>query len=112
AAGEGNRNILNIQDGVDAGGTVLSSFTYTATTSGTAYVDISAGGNNPASLTGDYQITFLDDGTDTVLDTASTNAGLTMGGTTTGKVNGTPESGSFNTSLDHDCFAVTLTPRH
>ena len=51
--------------------------------------------------------------TDTVLDTASTNASLTIGGgANLGTIDAVPESGSFNTSVDHDWFAVNLTAGH
>ncbi len=53
-----------------------------------------------------------DGGPDTVLDTASTNASLTIGGVTTGRINAVPEGGSFTTSLDHDWFAVSLLAGH
>jgi hypothetical protein len=109
---DSNRNILNSQGVVDAGPNIISSFTYTATSSGTEYLAISAGGNNPASQTGQYFVTYADAGADTVLDTASTNASLTMGGTTSGRIDGVPESGSFDTSLDHDWFAVSLVAGH
>jgi hypothetical protein len=45
--------------------------------------------------------------TDTVLDTAATNGTLFAGGTF-GTIDAVPESGSFDTSLDHDWFAVSL----
>jgi hypothetical protein len=105
---DSSRTILNSQGVVDAGPNLTSRFTYAATSSGTAYLDISAGGNNPASQTGQYFVTYADAGADTVLDTASTNASLTMGGTTSGRINGVPMSGSFDTSHDHDWFAVSL----
>jgi FG-GAP-like repeat len=108
---DASRAILNSQGVVDAGANTAG-FTYTATSSGTVYFDISAGGNNPASLTGDYQISYADDGSDTILDTASTNASLMMGGTTSGRIYGVPEVGSFDTSLDHDWFAVNLVAGH
>ena len=53
-----------------------------------------------------------DGGLDTVLDTASTNASLTIGATATGTISAVPESGSFTTSLDHDWFAVNLIAGH
>jgi RTX calcium-binding nonapeptide repeat (4 copies) len=57
-----NRTILDSQGAVDAGANAASTFTYAATSSGTEYLDISAGGSNPASLTGIYQITATDSG--------------------------------------------------
>ena len=59
---DSSRTILDSQGVVDAGAHATSSFTYTATSSGTEYLEISAGGNNPASLTGDYQVTVTDNG--------------------------------------------------
>jgi hypothetical protein len=110
---DSSRTILNSQGVVDPGANITPMFTYTATSSGTEYLDISAGGNNPASQTGQYFVTYADAGTDTILDTASTNASLTMGGLpNSGRINGAPESGSFNTSLDHDWFAVSLVAGH
>ncbi|HEY4404550.1 MAG TPA: NF038122 family metalloprotease [Xanthobacteraceae bacterium] len=109
---DSSRTILDSQGVVDAGANIISSFTYTATSSGTEYLDISAGGNNPAGQTGQYFVSYQDDGADTVLDTASTNASLSMGGTTSGRIDGMPEGGSFDTSLDHDWFAVNLVAGH
>ena len=109
---DASRNILDSQGVVDAGANNTSSFTYTATSSGTAYLDIGAGGSNPAGQTGQYFVTYADAGADTVLDSASTDASLTMGGTTSGRINGLPESGSFDTSHDHDWFAVNLVAGH
>jgi hypothetical protein len=109
---DSSRAILNSQGVVDTG---INGpfFTYTATSSGTAYLDISAGGNNPASQTGQYVITYVDQGADTALDTASTVASLPIGITpTSGQIDGVPESGSFNSSLDHDWFAVNLIADH
>ena len=52
-------------------------------------------------------------GPDTVLDTASTNASLVFGGTANlGTIDAVPVNGSFDTSLDHDWFAVNLTAGH
>ncbi len=59
---DSSRTILDSQGVVDAGANAASSFTYTATSSGTVYLDISAGGNNPAGLSGDYQSTVTDNG--------------------------------------------------
>jgi hypothetical protein len=102
----------------NSSGTVLNSpgifengFTYTATSSGTGYLDISAGRNFP-SQTGNYAIFAYDDGADTALDTTSTTATLTMNWTTTGRIDRMPESGSFDASLDHDWFAVNLIAGH
>jgi hypothetical protein len=104
-----SRTILNSQGVVD---NALPSFTYTATSSGTVYLDISGGGNDPASQIGNYSIFAQDKGADTALDTASTNASLTIGVLTTGRIDGMPESGSFDTSLDHDWLAVSLIAGH
>src|SRR5215472_3757222 len=112
---DANRNIVNHQGVVDGGTNGLPSFSYTAPTTGTFYFAISAGGSNPASLTGSYQISAFDGGLqppDTVLDTPATTASLTMNGTVTGTIDALPESGSFNTSVDHDWFAVNLTAGH
>jgi hypothetical protein len=62
-----SRTILDSQGVVDAGANASSSFTYTATNSGTEYLDISGGGNNPAGLTGNYRITLVDTTTPPVL---------------------------------------------
>jgi RTX calcium-binding nonapeptide repeat (4 copies) len=109
---DSNRTILDSQGMVDPGANITPMFTYTATSSGTEYLDISAGGNDPASQTGQYFVTYADAGTDTILDTASTNASLTIGATAAGSINAVPESGSFTTSLDHDWFAVNLIAGH
>ncbi len=110
---DSSRTILNGQGVVDAGPSFRSMFTYTATSSGTEYLDISAGGDNPASQTGQYFVDYADAGADTILDTASTNASLTIGGFPfAGRINGVPESGSFDTSLDHDWYAVSLVAGH
>src|SRR5713226_9942499 len=109
-----SRNIQNAGM-VDGGVNGTASFTYTATATGTFYLAISAGGSNPASLTGNYQISATDNGvpsTDTVLDTASTNASLVMNGTVTNTIDAAAMSGSFSTSFDHDWFAVSLVAGH
>src|ERR1700712_4013510 len=49
--------------------------------------------------------------TDTVLDMALTTAVIFNGGTF-GSIDAAPESGSFDTSLDHDWFAVSLIAGH
>jgi Ca2+-binding RTX toxin-like protein len=110
-----SRSIQNSQGVVDGGVNGTASFSYTAAATGTLYLAISGGGNSPASLTGNYQISATDNGTpvtDTVLDTASTNASLVMNGTVTGVVDAVPEAGSSNTSFDHDWFKVALTAGH
>ena len=111
---DSSRTILNSQGVVDAGPVFQTRFTYTAISSGTKYLDISAGGSNPASLIGNYQVFVTDDGgSDTVLDTASTTASLSFGGDANlGALDAVPESGSFDTSIDHDWFAVNLTAGH
>ncbi len=76
---DSSRTILDSQGVVDAGTSAASMFTYTATSSGTGYLDISAGGSNPTSQTGQYFVTYADAGADTILDTASTNASLALG---------------------------------
>jgi len=50
--------------------------------------------------------------TDTVLDTSSTNASLTMNGLVFGSIDAAAASGSFDPSFDHDWFAVSLTAGH
>src|SRR5262252_792482 len=49
---DANRNIVNSQGVVDAGAFGRPTFTYSATVGGTFYLDISAGGSNPAGVTG------------------------------------------------------------
>src|SRR5207248_1696376 len=110
---DANGNIL--VSVVDGGVNGAASLSRTATATGTDYLAISAGGSNPASLTGNYQITAIDNGvpsTDTVLDTTGTNAGLTINGTVTGTIDPTPMVGSANLSFDHACFTVAVTQRH
>jgi hypothetical protein len=109
---DANRNILDRQGVVDGGLNGFASFHYTATASGTDYLDISAGGSNPAGLAGSYQVFVNDLGAlppDTVLDTAATTASLTMNRTVTGTIDLQPASGSFNATVDHDWYAVNLT---
>ena len=112
---DANRNILNTQGVVDSGVNGTAGFFFVAPTTGTYYADVSAGGSNPASLTGDYEFSVLDVGVhapDTILDTPATDASLVMNGTVAGTIDLIPASGSFNTSADHDWYAVTLTAGH
>src|SRR5712672_1519006 len=71
---DASRNILNSQGVVDGGINRSASFVYTAAATATYYLAVSAGGNNPASVTGTYDAFVNDIGVDTVLDTSSTNA--------------------------------------
>jgi len=50
--------------------------------------------------------------TDVVPDTAATTAGLSFSLPVFGEIDATPEAGSFNTLIDHDWYAVTLTAGH
>ena len=51
--------------------------------------------------------------TDTVLDTTGTLATLTAGaGATTGAIDAVPETGSSNTTVDHDWYKVSLIANH
>ena len=109
---DANRNIVNSQGVVDAGAFGRPTFTYSATVGGTFYLDIGAGGSNPAGVTRTYDVSVRDEGADTILDTASTTASVPMNGLSFGVIDPLPESGSFDTSLDHDWFAVTLTAGH
>src|SRR5712671_6266458 len=109
---DANRNILNSQGVVDGGTNGTASFTYTAPSTGIFYLAVGAGGGNPANTLGFYQVNVTDSGSDTVLDTSATTANLTMNGMTSSTIDATPMSGSFNTSLDHDWFAVNLIAGH
>ncbi|MCG2673262.1 pre-peptidase C-terminal domain-containing protein, partial [Bradyrhizobium sp. GCM10023182] len=108
----GNNLVTSV---VDGGANHAASVSYTPTSSGTYYLAISAGGSNPASLTGNDSISVTDNGapsTDTLLDTTATIGVLTVGGTTTGAIDAAPMSGSANTSFDHDWYKVNLTDGH
>src|SRR5215468_8960018 len=50
--------------------------------------------------------------TDVVLDTAATNSSLPMNATLIGTIDPMLEGGSFDTSRDHDWYAVSLTAGH
>src|SRR6266481_6018118 len=50
--------------------------------------------------------------TDTILDTSATTGILAMNGTVSDTIEATPVSGSFDTSFDHDWYAVSLTRGH
>src|SRR5579883_170219 len=113
---DANRNILNSQGLIDGGLNGTATLTYTATTTGTFYVAVGAGGSDPADQLGEYSVTFVNNGGDTVLDTPATTASLTFDETQTADVAGTfdptPIAGSFNTSIDHDWYAVSLIAGH
>src|SRR5579872_794205 len=49
---------------------------------------------------------------DVVLDTAATTSTLPVFGAILGTIDAVPESGSFNTLLDHDWYAVSLVAGH
>src|SRR5215813_513518 len=49
---------------------------------------------------------------DDILDTSATSASLTMNTSRVGIIDAIPESGSFDLSLDHDWYAVSLTGGH
>jgi serralysin len=98
---------------LDSQGVVDGAFAYTAISSGTEYLDISASVNNLGGQTGNYQISTIDLGADTALDTTSTKATLMMEGLPNlGRIKGVPESGSLDTSPDHDWWAVSLVAGH
>src|SRR5262249_50782521 len=110
---DANGNIVNSQGVVD-GGLLGSTFTFVAAKTGTYYLDVSAPNINPTA-TSSYTITAADltsQSSDTVLDTSATNASLVINGTASGAIDATPMSGSFNTALDHDWFAVSMTAGH
>src|SRR5712671_5107773 len=111
---DASRNILNIQGVVDGGTNGSPNFAYMAGATGTYYLAVSAGGSNPANLAGNYSASVFDLGTrtDTILDSASTNAFLPVGSTAAGAIEAAPMTGSFDMSLDHDWFAVNLTAGH
>ena len=96
----------------DGGVNGTASFGVASGTTGTFYLAISAGGNNPASLTGSYSINVVEEPIDTVLDNTSTTATLSVPGAATGIIDPVPMSGSSNTSFDHDWWRVTLTAGH
>src|SRR5690349_16916341 len=67
---------------IDGGVNGTARFNYTPSLSGTYYFAISAGGSNPASLTGNDSISVTDNrtpSTDTLLDTIATIGVLTVG---------------------------------
>ena len=111
-----NRNILNSQGVVDGGPNGTATFTYTAAATGTVYLDVTAGGSNAANLLGFYQASFIDNGGDTILDSAATLATLSFDSThsasTSSTFDATPTEGSVNTSVDHDWYAVNLIAGH
>jgi hypothetical protein len=113
---DANRNIVNSQGLVDGGPNGTATFTYTATTTGTFYLAVGAGGSDPADQLGNYNITFVNNGGDTILDTAATSARISFDSTGTAVVSGVidaePMNGSSNTSVDHDWYAVSLTAGH
>src|SRR5579883_157534 len=114
---DANRNILNSQGVVDSGANGTATFTYTATTTGKVYLDVAAGGSNAANLLGEYQVSVTDNGGDTIVDTPATPASLSFDPTShlavvTGEIFATPTQGSFNTTVDHDWYAVSLTAGH
>lgn len=84
----------------DGGQDVLSHITFTATTTGTYFVDVSG---FSSSVTGSYSL-FASNGlwnpADTVADNRTTTGTVAFGGSTTVNINGLG---------DHDWYAVTLT---
>ena len=108
---DSSRTILNGQGVVDGGVNRTSSFTYTATSS---EPNISTSAPAAATPPASSATTRSPSPTtpDTVLDTASTNATLALTGGATGTIDAMPESGSFDTSIDHDWFAVNLVAGH
>jgi len=84
----------------DGGQDVLSHITFTATTTGTYFVDVSG---FSSGVTGSYSLfasNGLWNGADTVADNRTTTGTVAFGGTTTVTLNGLG---------DHDWYAVTLT---
>jgi len=95
-----NSSGTQLQFNDDAGGTVFSSITFTAASSGTYFVDVGAYSD---SLTGGYgvRVTQFASTPDTVPGDSSTTATVTVGGVAI--------QGSINNASDHDWFKVTLT---
>ena len=102
---------------VDPGANTPAVLNYTPSTSSTYFLALSAGGNNPASLTGSYSLSLKDNGapgtTDNLLDNVNTSGALTS--FATGTIDAEPKSGSTtNVSdgqgglVDKDWFKVTL----
>ncbi len=109
---DANGNPLPV-DKFDEGGT--ASFSYTAETSGTFFLAISAGGDNYADKTGVYSIGFAEKSTipvvtsdvDTVANDIRTDAGLSGGVSKVGRINQVDGA-----TTDVDYYKVTLTEGH
>jgi serralysin len=98
-------SILTLRDGAGAqiatnddagGGQLFSEIRFTATSSGTFFLDVTGFGGD----TGTFFITSTAPVADTIADSAATTASLTIGAAGT--------SGALQANGDHDWYAVTL----
>ncbi|MGO9740455.1 MAG: putative Ig domain-containing protein [Roseiarcus sp.] len=107
--------IVNSENVVDGGPNGSPSFIFTPSTSGAYFLAISAGGSNPAALTGSYQINATDNApaptntVDTIPENTSTTATLSAGQTATGTIDQTDLSGD---AVDSDWYRISLTAGH